>query len=525
MIASIHIENFQSHANTLIEIARDGQLTVIVGPTDSGKTAVFRAIRWVAYNEPAGLDYIRVGATQAQVEITMADGRRVIRQRSKSLNRYSIAEPGLDDLVFEGFGIGVPLEVQQNLRIIPVQIGDLELNLNLAEQLDGPFLGKSIPATQKAKVLGKLAGTEEVDLASKQLGTDLYRRRQAEKQYRQDVADLEDTISRYNYLEPLGEAIDTVSALLTEVKAADARKTRLEQLRADLQALNTQIRTADRRAAILLMTLITVEPLVARTERSADKHRRLIDVAGRLGQIDIGLQAMAVTLERTRDVDVIGDLAQNTGVLIPGLARMMVLRDQLGRVDDQLKTANETIWNTAHAETLHQSLFGSEVDGSALSRLRKLRTDLRAIEPGLKRTEDVLAATRRVGEVAGLTSEAGKDHLRRIRVTELQVRLQAVEWAQEESDGKATALGMAIDKAEVLMADAGLRADSLVRLAAAANNLRTVQIGINTNILTLADAERGFTAAQREYREVLQAMGTCPTCGVDTKKMQLREVV
>lgn len=525
MITAIEIENFQSHQKSLIEFAPDDHLTVVVGPSDSGKTAIFRALRWVAYNEPAGMDFIRVGATKARITIGLKDGRAVIRERSKSVNRYTIAQPGLEDLVFEGFGVTMPLEVQQALGIVPVQIGDMELNLNLAEQLDGPFLGKSVPATQKAKVLGKLAGTEEVDFASKQLGTDLYRRHQAEKQYRQDVADLADTISRYDYLEPLGEAIDKVSALLADVKAADVRKARLERLRTDLQGLGAQIRTVKGRINTLSMTLIVTEPLVAKTERSADKHRRLIDVAGRLGQVDSGLQAIAVTLERTKYVDYTADLIQSTSYPIPNLARMIVLRDQLGRVDDQLKTANETIWNTAHAETLHQSLFGSEVDGSTLSRLRKLHADLQVIEPGLRRAEDVLVATGRVDELAWLASKAGKDHLRRIRLVELQVRLQAVEFTQGESDSKATTLGMAIGKAEVLMAAAGFRAESLVRLAAAANNLRTVQTGINANILTLTDAERGFTAAQREYREILQAMGTCPTCGADTKKMQLREVV
>lgn len=525
MIASISIKDFQSHVDTTINFAPDGQLTVIVGPSDSGKTAAFRALRWVAYNEPAGIDYIRVGATKARVSINMADGRTVTRERSKSANRYTIIEPGQDNVILEGFGTSVPLEVQQVLGIVPVQIGEMNFNLNLAEQLQGPFLGGSIPATQKAKVLGKLAGTEEVDLASKQLGTDLYRRRQAEKQYRQDVADLEDTISRYDYLEPLGETIDTVSALLTEVKAADARKTRLERLRTELQGLDTQIRTVKGRINTLSMTLIVAEPLVAKTERSAGRHRRLIDVAGRLGLVDSGLQAIAVTLERTKYVDYTADLIQSTSYPIPNLARMIVLRDQLSRVDDQLKTANETIWNTAHAETLSTTLDLSLVDAATLSRLRKLHTDLQVIEPGLRRAEDVLVATGRVDETAWLASEAGKDLLRRIRLAELQVRLQAVEFTQGESDGKATALGMAIDKAEALMADAGLRVKSLVRLAAAANNLRTVQTGINANILTLTDVERGFTAAQREYGEVLQAMGTCPTCGVDTKKMQLKEVV
>ncbi|MHB8182641.1 MAG: AAA family ATPase [Candidatus Desulforudaceae bacterium] len=524
MIASIIIENFQSHEHTTINFAPDGQLTVIVGPSDSGKTAAFRALRWVAYNEPAGIDFVRVGATKARVTINLVDGRAVIRERSKSINRYTIQEPGQDDLVLEGFGVGVPLEVQQVLEILPVAIGDMEINLNLAEQLDGPFLGKSVPATGKAKVLGKLAGTEEVDFASKHLGTDLYRRRQDEKNAAAEIVQIEEQLKAYEYLEGLGEAIEKVTALLAETKAADTRKTRLEQLRANLQTLNTQIQAVEKRITTLWIVLVAAEPLATKTARSVEKHRQLMDVARRLSQVNNGLQVVATTLKQTEGVEVIGDLAQSTGVLIPGLARMVALRDQLGRVDDGLKNVNGVLWNTAHAETLSQSLFGSEVDASTLSRLRKLQADLQAIKPGLKHAEDVLAATERVKDAAGLVATVTADT---DRVNRLRSLTGSLFKAKVHIDQQGAILGRlaVLDKASTLVQDTTSGVASVTALQGYRDAIEDINHGYSETEMLIILSGESLKKLKAEYGTILDEAGLCPTCGASTKEMRLKEVV
>ena len=45
----VRLENFQSHKNSIIDFDRG--LNVIVGPSDSGKSAIIRAIKWALYNE------------------------------------------------------------------------------------------------------------------------------------------------------------------------------------------------------------------------------------------------------------------------------------------------------------------------------------------------------------------------------------------------------------------------------------------------------------------------------------------
>jgi exonuclease SbcC len=248
-IKRLQIENFQSHQKTVCVPAPCGQLTVITGPSDAGKTVILRALRWLLFNEPQGSDFIRVGASFARVTAEFASGHVVVRRRTKATNRYKIIAPGADGpQVFEGFGSSVPLEVQELTGVRPVRIGDIDINLNLAEQLDGPFLGKSISAGARAKVLGKLAGTEEIDFASKQLGTDLYRRNQDEKRLTEELAALEKQIEEFNWLPGAKAKIETLETLTAKVKANQEKRDQLERywnryeiIRADIYECQVQI--------------------------------------------------------------------------------------------------------------------------------------------------------------------------------------------------------------------------------------------------------------------------------------------
>jgi exonuclease SbcC len=241
-IKRLEIENFQSHQKTVCMPAASGQLTVITGPSDTGKTVILRALRWLLFNEPQGSDFIRVGASFIRVTAEMESGHVVIRERTKATNRYKIIAPGDDGpQMFEGFGSSVPLEVREITGVRPVAIGDLNINLNLAEQLDGPFLGKSISAGARAKVLGKLAGTEEIDFAGKQLGTDLYRRNQDEKRLKSEVAGIEEEIKEYDWLPGAAKKIEALEKLAAEIKGTIETQSKLSRLKEQLFQVDEKV--------------------------------------------------------------------------------------------------------------------------------------------------------------------------------------------------------------------------------------------------------------------------------------------
>jgi exonuclease SbcC len=290
---SVSLSNFQSHVETRLQFAGEGRLTVIVGPTDSGKTTIVRALKWVMYNQPAGTGFIRAGAAASRVSIELASGLRVTRLRSASQNQYRLWLPkdGNDgeEQAFEGFGSSVPAEIQQALRVYPVAIGDLTLLVNLAEQLDGPFLGRSVPSTLRAKVLGRLAGNEVLDVASNGLGTDILRAIRERERLEHELESVQSEIDGHSWVLPMLDKIRSAEQLVSGISAKVQTIERSRRLRDELTRLPDPSAAARRAAAIrsALSRALTLDKLFS------ERVERLQLMSGLVQKRDLAVQRVA----------------------------------------------------------------------------------------------------------------------------------------------------------------------------------------------------------------------------------------
>lgn len=337
-IKRIELQNFQSHVKTIIEPAGPGFLTVITGPSDSGKTAIIRALKWLLYNQPQGAEFTRTGASMVRVAVDYAGGVTVVRERTASTNRYKILQPGTEKpQVFEGFGSSVPLEIQNITGIRPIKIADQELLLNLSEQLDPPFLGqKSTTAPARAKILGKLAGTEEIDVAGAGVGKDLYRRGQDEKRLEAEIKDLETKIQEYAWIEKLAEKITALEQLVTRIKDAQARRSALEALKtrlAEIEKQETSIRAILKR----WKELPRIEATVSRAEAALERLKRLKGLSERLNSIWLSIGYAEATLRRLQVLDDAGHIVTRTEKELARAKALHSIRVKLGQIDADLK--------------------------------------------------------------------------------------------------------------------------------------------------------------------------------------------
>ncbi|MEW9031977.1 MAG: AAA family ATPase [Planifilum fimeticola] len=220
------IENFQSHERT--EIAFSKGLNVFVGPSDSGKSAILRALRWVLYNQPRGSDFIRTGASRCRVTLILSDGTQIVRERSSSVNRYLIRDPRGKEQVFEGFGSDVPREVLEAHGMVPLQLDeDRELTLQIGQQLEGPFLLSESGGT-RAKSIGRISGAHLLDLAQNQTAKDQRAVSSRIRFVEEEMERREEELKPYEVLPRLRKQLDRAAALREE---AERKKEFLERLR------------------------------------------------------------------------------------------------------------------------------------------------------------------------------------------------------------------------------------------------------------------------------------------------------
>lgn len=301
-ITRLELVNFRSHAHTLIDLHPG--VNVLLGESGQGKTNILRALRWLCLNEPSGDAYIRGGATAARVTATLEDGTHITRERTKGgTNRYIITRPGQEPMVLQGFGQGVPLEVQEALGVRPVLIDATDtgekrtLLLHCAWQLDPPFL-LSLPGADRAKAVGRVAGAHVVDSALRRSVSDHQAAQRREREAAAQVAGLDEQLAQFAGLENLEARLIEARALVEDARAKEARVGALRSLEGKYAALQEEMQrlqaVLDETAALELLGL-TILTLTA----AQDRLQALTSLQGRWQQNQEAVNAAGSLLAST----------------------------------------------------------------------------------------------------------------------------------------------------------------------------------------------------------------------------------
>ena len=200
-IKKIILENFQSHKYTEVEF--DQYLNVIVGPSDHGKTAIIRGIKWALFNEPSGDFFIREGENECSVTIVFSDGSKIKRYRNKTKNAYYLYDSEGKETVFEGFGTKVPREIIERTSMRKIILdSNQSSSINIGEQLEGPFLLSEKNST-RANAIGRLVGVHIIDDALKDTLKDIRNLNIKRKNHEEILENLKNNLSEYDYLDDL----------------------------------------------------------------------------------------------------------------------------------------------------------------------------------------------------------------------------------------------------------------------------------------------------------------------------------
>jgi len=216
MIEKLRIKNFQRHER--LDINFDSTVMAITGPTDTGKSSVIRALRWVAMNRPLGMSYIKDGCDRAEVAVKV-DGTIVKRSRAKGENSYQIKSNG-ERRRFEAVGTDVPDDVQKILNLGPE---------NFQGQHD-PLFWFSLSGSEVAKSLNRIVDLTAIDEVASYLSKEVRTTKtMVEVLTRaEDAARLE--VERLDFVDLLEEDYEKLSDLLKLNETLENEAKSLEEI-------------------------------------------------------------------------------------------------------------------------------------------------------------------------------------------------------------------------------------------------------------------------------------------------------
>lgn len=221
MIKSIQISNFQSHKDTTLKFSKG--VNVIQGRSDSGKTAILRALNWLINNKPAG-DAFRStwgGLTKVQIKTTEHFIRRWKEGTAK--NGYSVSKMGWDEKDgpeyqdFKAFGQGVPEEISEALNMLPI---------NFQSQLDPPFLLSDSPG-EVARVLNEVASLDVIDSSLSNVAAKVRSNANEKREAEGRTLELEEELESYKGLDELDGYLTGLEQLERQAIEASSRKSEL----------------------------------------------------------------------------------------------------------------------------------------------------------------------------------------------------------------------------------------------------------------------------------------------------------
>lgn len=229
MIRRLKIKNIQSHKNT--EIQFDKGINLIVGSSNNGKSAILRALYWVKYNRPLGVDsllshwaYDKKGNQIDSMEVELEnDNAVIVRKRTKNENQYIV-----NDNVLNVVKTDVLLQVERALKLS---------DTNIQRQQDSPFL-LSLTSGQVAQYFNKTVRLDIIDNVLSHAEKERRKTMQDLKNCDETLKELESRKEKYAVIEELEKLYTKYSNVSERLSRCQNAKEQLSQQLDEVNKLN-----------------------------------------------------------------------------------------------------------------------------------------------------------------------------------------------------------------------------------------------------------------------------------------------
>lgn len=201
MFKSLTIKNFKSHKDSKILLTSG--VNSIFGDSDSGKSAIMKALYWCIHNQPSGDSFINNPKIPTIVAIELDNGVIIEREKYKSVNKYAIIN-GKDRQEFKSFNQGVPNEVKELLKF---------KSFNFQLQFDDHFL-LSNNSGEVARFFNDVIDLDVIDSTFENILKDDFR-------IKAEIKRLKNTLEEINKESECFEWIDSADDELSKIEKID----------------------------------------------------------------------------------------------------------------------------------------------------------------------------------------------------------------------------------------------------------------------------------------------------------------
>lgn len=196
-------KNFQSWAEFSIDIDK---LTVLVGPSNHGKSSLFRALRGILRNE-LDADYIR-DPKDEPMELTFEIGDTKIEASRNKRGKVKYVINGDDKNPYTSLDGTIPPPVQK-LLFGEITVGDFTFDPIFAVQNEPQFLldKRAYKPADLNAILGAFGGTERLEMGKKEAGSRMSDKNSEAKTVAGEIRDAEERKTKLMILSANGDCV------------------------------------------------------------------------------------------------------------------------------------------------------------------------------------------------------------------------------------------------------------------------------------------------------------------------------
>jgi exonuclease SbcC len=225
MIDSLEIKNFQSHAETKLEFAPG--TNTILGDTNSGKSAIIRALILLFQNRPLGDAYVSWGKKECAVGIATPSGKA--RRQRKPFNGYVIKDEKYKDI-----GTDVPPELAEVANLGPI---------NFQTQFDPYFIVRETPG-QISRYISELLALDQPDVAVAAARAQQSTLNRDVTRVNGEIETLQAGIDALNGLDEAAADVNRSEELIKTIELLGLAVSTLAQIKNSVLSIRTRLATA-----------------------------------------------------------------------------------------------------------------------------------------------------------------------------------------------------------------------------------------------------------------------------------------